>query len=62
MDAERALELNPQFSKAYYRRGTGYFCLGKLKAAQRGMQSATSRDRGVMHILAFSVACVLLYI
>ncbi|XP_026191995.1 serine/threonine-protein phosphatase 5 [Cyclospora cayetanensis] len=34
IDAERALELNPQFSKSYYRRGTGYFCLGNLKAAQ----------------------------
>lgn len=36
IDAERALELNPKFSKGYYRRGTGYFCLGNLKAAQRG--------------------------
>ncbi|KAL8426651.1 hypothetical protein Efla_005908 [Eimeria flavescens] len=38
MDAERALELNPQFSKGYYRRGTGYFCLGNLKAAQRDFE------------------------
>lgn len=36
IDAERALKLNPKFSKGYYRRGTGYFCLGNLKAAQRG--------------------------
>lgn len=38
MDAERALELNPHFSKGYYRRGTGYFCLGNLKAAQRDFE------------------------
>lgn len=38
MDAERALEVNPQFSKGYYRRGTGYFCLGNLKAAQRDFE------------------------
>lgn len=38
LDAERALELNPQFSKGYYRRGTGYFCLGNLKAAQRDFE------------------------
>ncbi|CDJ56858.1 serine/threonine protein phosphatase, putative [Eimeria maxima] len=38
IDAERALELNPKFSKGYYRRGTGYFCLGNLKAAQRDFE------------------------
>lgn len=38
IDAERALELNPHFSKGYYRRGTGYFCLGNLKAAQRDFE------------------------
>ncbi|KAL8269764.1 hypothetical protein Esti_006327 [Eimeria stiedai] len=45
MDAERALELNPQFSKGYYRRGAGYFCLGNLKAAQRDFERV-SKLRG----------------
>ncbi|KAL8446170.1 hypothetical protein Emed_005125 [Eimeria media] len=46
MDAERALELNPQFSKGYYRRGTGYFCLGNLKAAQRDFERVSQLRGG----------------
>ncbi|CDJ66091.1 serine/threonine protein phosphatase, putative [Eimeria necatrix] len=53
IDAERALKLNPKFSKGYYRRGTGYFCLGNLKAAQhfervcqlRGGKDADAQSR-----------------
>ncbi|KAL8446359.1 hypothetical protein Emag_004766 [Eimeria magna] len=46
MDAERALELSPQFSKGYYRRGTGYFCLGNLKAAQRDFERVSQLRGG----------------
>ncbi|PHJ24017.1 serine threonine protein phosphatase, partial [Cystoisospora suis] len=35
VDAERALQFNPLFSKAYYRRGCAYLCLSKYKKAQK---------------------------
>lgn len=40
IDAERAIELNPNFSKAYYRRGTAYAALGKFPLALKDFQTA----------------------
>lgn len=33
-DADKALENNPKFFKAYYRKGSAYLALGKLKEAR----------------------------
>lgn len=40
-DATKALELDPTFVKARYRRGDANFCLGKFKAALRDLKAAS---------------------
>lgn len=40
IDADAAVEQNPTFSKAYYRRGTAYAALGKFPLALKDFQAA----------------------
>ncbi|KFG65981.1 serine/threonine protein phosphatase [Toxoplasma gondii RUB] len=38
VDAERVIQMNPLFAKAYYRRGCAYCCLSRYKKAQKDFE------------------------
>ena len=40
-DADKALENNPKFFKAYYRKGSAYLALGRLKEALKNLRSVS---------------------
>ena len=44
-DADKALENNPKFFKAYYRKGSAYLALGKLKLALDNLKQVIYPER-----------------
>eukprot|EP00761_Pharyngomonas_kirbyi_P012257 gb/GECH01012284.1/.p1 GENE.gb/GECH01012284.1/~~gb/GECH01012284.1/.p1 ORF type:complete len:415 (+),score=108.05 gb/GECH01012284.1/:1-1245(+) len=48
-DAEKAIELDPQYAKAYYRKGSAHMALGKFQEAIKDLKEVISvapKDRG----------------